>query len=282
MLTKIHPRNFRDAKYVYPVVSRRSGGVSVGVNISPVCNFACLYCQVLGDPEGRGNMEPHLDVELLEQELRLVVALVESGELFEDEWFKKTPPEKRRFNDIALSGDGEPTLSSYFPEVVNRVVEVANGSITKPKIVLITNATMLHVKHIAQAVDFLMENRGELWTKLDAGTEEQYKIVSHSTVPFARVLRNISETAARHPVVIQTNFFMNHGSKPTESEVAAYCTRLREITHSGGLIKNVQLYTVARVTPDPDILPLENAEIDQIAEQVRKNTGLVVEMYYKS
>jgi DNA repair photolyase len=43
-----HPRRFRRNRYVYAVLSRRSGGVSVGVNLSPArrCNFHCLYCQV--------------------------------------------------------------------------------------------------------------------------------------------------------------------------------------------------------------------------------------------
>ena len=29
-----HPRAFHENRYVYPVVSRRSGGVSIGVNLS--------------------------------------------------------------------------------------------------------------------------------------------------------------------------------------------------------------------------------------------------------
>ena len=33
-----------------------------------------------------------------------------SGRIFEDERFAGTPPELRRLNDIALSGDGEPTV----------------------------------------------------------------------------------------------------------------------------------------------------------------------------
>ena len=43
-----HPRSFETNRFVYPVVSRRSGGVSVGVNLNPdkVCNFDCIYCQV--------------------------------------------------------------------------------------------------------------------------------------------------------------------------------------------------------------------------------------------
>ena len=43
-----HPRSFADFRYVYPVVSRRAGGISLGVNLNldKRCNFRCIYCQV--------------------------------------------------------------------------------------------------------------------------------------------------------------------------------------------------------------------------------------------
>ena len=43
-----HERRFAANKFVYPVLSRRSNGISVGVNLNPdkVCNFDCIYCQV--------------------------------------------------------------------------------------------------------------------------------------------------------------------------------------------------------------------------------------------
>ena len=43
-----HPRRFEDFKFVYPVLSRRAHGISIGINTNPdkVCNFDCIYCQV--------------------------------------------------------------------------------------------------------------------------------------------------------------------------------------------------------------------------------------------
>ena len=43
-----HPREFEENRYVYAVLSRRAGGVSIGVNLNPDkrCNFRCVYCQV--------------------------------------------------------------------------------------------------------------------------------------------------------------------------------------------------------------------------------------------
>ena len=47
--------------YVYPVVSRRAGGVSVGINLNPnnACNWRCVYCQVPGLTFGKG---PQVDL----------------------------------------------------------------------------------------------------------------------------------------------------------------------------------------------------------------------------
>ena len=43
-----HPRQFQEFQFVYPVVSRRSHGISIGLNTNPnkACNFDCVYCQV--------------------------------------------------------------------------------------------------------------------------------------------------------------------------------------------------------------------------------------------
>src|SRR6185436_17059459 len=44
----LHPRSYRGSTYVYPVLSRRARGISIGINLNPdkVCNFDCIYCQV--------------------------------------------------------------------------------------------------------------------------------------------------------------------------------------------------------------------------------------------
>ena len=40
-LQRLHPREYANFTYAYPVLSRRSGGVSIGVNLNPdkICNF---------------------------------------------------------------------------------------------------------------------------------------------------------------------------------------------------------------------------------------------------
>jgi wyosine [tRNA(Phe)-imidazoG37] synthetase (radical SAM superfamily) len=49
-----HDRGSAGLTYVYPVVSRRAGGVSVGINlnVNNACNWRCIYCQVPGLTRG--------------------------------------------------------------------------------------------------------------------------------------------------------------------------------------------------------------------------------------
>src|SRR5436309_9886382 len=82
-----HRRTFENNVYVYAVVSRRSKGVSIGLNLNPdkVCNFDCVYCQV---DRTTAPVVRTVDVPRLLEELEGMLDLVASGELFEIERFR--------------------------------------------------------------------------------------------------------------------------------------------------------------------------------------------------
>src|SRR5438105_758123 len=169
-----HRRTFADNLYVYAVVSRRSKGVSIGLNLNPdkLCNFDCVYCQV-----DRSTPGPVRDVDLdrLRDELEDMLDRVLSGRLFEEEHFRQTPEALQRLNDIAFSGDGEPTTCPEFPEIVEMVAEIKKRrGLDDVKLVLITNATMFHRERVGQGLKTLLANKGEIWAKLEAGTEDYY------------------------------------------------------------------------------------------------------------
>src|SRR5438067_11366824 len=118
-----HRRDFGGNRYVYPVVSRRSRGVSVGLNLNPdkVCNFDCIYCQV--DRTAQSETQ-FVETRQLLEELEDTLRLVSSGALFEHPQFQSTPPALRRLNDIAFSGDGEPTTYRNFDEIIGACAEL--------------------------------------------------------------------------------------------------------------------------------------------------------------
>jgi wyosine [tRNA(Phe)-imidazoG37] synthetase (radical SAM superfamily) len=275
-----HRRNFADNLYVYAVVSRRSHGVSIGVNLNPdkVCNFDCIYCQV---DRKTAPVVREVDEARLLEELDDMLDLVTSGQFFEHERFRQTPPALRRLNDIAFSGDGEPTTYPRFREIVQAVVDLKRRrGLDAVKLVLITNATMFHRPPVREALAVLDANNGEIWAKLEAGTEAYYQQIDRTTIPFRRILDNITEAARIRPLVIQAMFLRRDGNPPSDAELDAFCDRLNEILSAGGRIQLVQVYTVAREPAESSVDALSRAEVDAIVDQVRRRAGLAAEPFY--
>jgi wyosine [tRNA(Phe)-imidazoG37] synthetase (radical SAM superfamily) len=275
-----HRRTFEENLYVYAVVSRRSKGVSIGLNLNPdkVCNFDCVYCQV---DRKTPPLVRDVDMPRLLEELEDMLELVLTGRLFELERFRATPAALRRLNDIAFSGDGEPTTCPEFAEIVEAVAQIKQcRQLHDVKLILITNASQFHRMQVRQALATLDRNNGEVWAKLEAGTESYYRQVDRTTIPFQRILKNITDEACTAPLVIQALFMRLHNEPPPPEELAAFCDRLNEIQKAGGKIKLVQVYTVARVPAESFVSPLAAAEVDHIVELVRQRTGLAAEPFY--
>ena len=277
-----HERSFESNRYVYPVLSRRASGISIGINLNPdkVCNFDCVYCQVDRVEPGETRF---VDIERLIAELEATFRLVATGQLFEHSKFRQTPPDQRRLNDVAFSGDGEPTTFKNFDTIVSRCAQLKQQlALPDVKMVLITNASMFHRPHVRSALEILDQNQGEIWAKLDAGTAEYYQQINRAPFAFEQILQNIAEAARVRPLVIQSLFMRINGRPPAEAEQQAYCQRLKEMLDAGGQIKLVQIYTVARRPTESYVTPLADDEVDSLVQQVRKATRLSVAGYYGS
>jgi wyosine [tRNA(Phe)-imidazoG37] synthetase (radical SAM superfamily) len=274
-----HRRNHGDLLYVYPVVSRRAGGLSIGINLNPdkVCNFACAYCQVDHQTAPR-TLE--VDLDILEAELRSVVAEVVSGALWTLPRFSATPVELRRLNDFAFSGDGEPTTCKLFDQAVERVVAVRDGAqLDESKLVLITDSACLHHEHVRRGLDLMAQARGEVWGKLDVGTAKAYARINRTMVPFERVLENLARTASERSLVIQTMMLRIAGEGPPSAELEAYIGRLQKIEARGEL-SEVHVYTIARAPMEPWCTPLSDSEVDAIVRQVAAGVRARVRGFY--
>ena len=114
--TTDHSRDSAGLTYVYPVISRRAGGVSIGINLNPnnACNWRCVYCQV---PDLKRGSAPRIDLNKLESELRSFLHELVDGDFMQ----KHVPPEVRKIHDIAISGNGEPTSAKEFEQVIELI-----------------------------------------------------------------------------------------------------------------------------------------------------------------
>src|SRR5262249_48941853 len=252
--------------------------ISIGVNLNPdkVCNFDCIYCQV----DRRSEAETRfVEIARLLEELDHMLGLVTSGELFEQDAFRDVPRELRRLNDIAFSVDGEPTTFKNFDEIVSAVAELKRRhGLDDVKLVLITNASMFHRPAVERGLALLDENNGEIWAKLEAGTDAYYQLVERTKMPFRQVLDNIAAAARLRPLVIQSLFMRIKGEPPPAAEIDAFCDRLSEIAAAGGQLKLVQVYTVARPPAESFVTPLTDAELEEIAGKVRAR-GIDAEVF---
>jgi wyosine [tRNA(Phe)-imidazoG37] synthetase (radical SAM superfamily) len=275
-----HERRWADNLYVYAVISRRSHGLSVGINLNPDkgCNFDCIYCQVDRQVPPRVRK---VDLERLKAELDTILEAARDGWLYEAPPYDALPAGQRTVRDIAFSGDGEPTAFPRFKQAVEIAVDARRRfGLESTKLVLITDAACLTKPAVREALRIMDASNGEIWAKLDAGTEEYFSAVDRPNVSFRAVLDNILDAARVRPVVIQSLFMRVHGERPPEGEIDAYCERLNEILRGGGELKAVQVYTIAREPAEAYVAPLTDAELDAIAAAVRSRVPAPVEVYY--
>jgi wyosine [tRNA(Phe)-imidazoG37] synthetase (radical SAM superfamily) len=275
-----HERRWADNLYVYAVISRRSRGLSVGINLNPdkACNFDCIYCQVDRTVAPRVRK---VDLDRLSIELDHVLEAARDGWLFDAPPLDALPADERVVRDIAFSGDGEPTTSPLFPAAVALVAERRRRfGLDHTKIVLITDAAYLSKPAVREALAVLDQNNGEIWAKLDAGTEEYFRLVDRPNVSLDIVMANLLDAARVRPVVIQTLWLRVNGVAPPASEVDAYCGRLRSLVDGGGQVKGVQLYTIARRPAEAIAGALSRSEIDAVAAQVRACANMPVDVFY--
>jgi wyosine [tRNA(Phe)-imidazoG37] synthetase (radical SAM superfamily) len=213
-------------------------------------------------------------------ELRHLIRLYREGTLFDEPPLAQTPARHRQLQDIALSGDGEPSTFPWIDEVVEAVIRVkSEESLKGLRIVMITNGSGLDRAATRRALIRMDGSNGVIWAKLDAGTEDYYRTVCRTGVPFDRILRNILETAKERPVIIQSCFMRLYGEGPSRREIDTYAGRLNDIVRAGGSVRLVQIYTIARNPAESYVTALTDAELEIIADIVRNKTGLTVEIY---
>lgn len=277
---QLHERTWRDTHYCYAVVARRSGGLSVGINLNPdkACNFDCIYCSV---DRTQPPVTRKVDLAIVRAELDRILAAAADGSIYAQRPYDSLPPDRRMIRDIAFSGDGEPTTCPQFAEAVDLAAEARRRwKLDATKLVLITDACYLSKPNVRAALGVLDANHGEIWAKLDAGTEAYFRLVDRPNVTLSHVLENILDAARVRPIVIQSLFMRVHGAPPPEAEIAAYCERLNELLAAGAQIKLIQLYTIARKTTEAYATMLADADLDAVAQVVRQHVSVPLAVFY--
>jgi wyosine [tRNA(Phe)-imidazoG37] synthetase (radical SAM superfamily) len=271
-----HDRDSAGMTYVYPVVSRRAGGVSVGVNLNPnnACNWACVYCQV---PDLIRGAAPPIDLAQLEAELRAMLADIVHGDFMRT----RVPEGARRLNDIALSGNGEPTSAREFPEVIELIGQVmadfglaGSGDPEKQaiKLVLITNGSLADRPRVQAGLEKMAALNGEVWFKFDRATAAGMRAVNQTRIAPEKQFERLAIAARLCPTWLQTCVFALDGAPPSADEQSAYLDAVARLRREAVPVRGVLLYGLARPSMQPQaprLSALPAAWLEDFAASIR-------------
>jgi pyruvate-formate lyase-activating enzyme len=259
-LTKAnHDRNVIGYRYVYPVVSRRAGGVSIGINLNynNACNWRCVYCQV---PDLKRGSAPTLDLMSLETELRSFTNELICGDFLE----RHVPETSRVLRDFAISGNGEPTSSPQFAEAIEIIgrIRASHPRLETLPIVLITNGSLADRKPVQAAMARLAELGGNIWFKLDRGSDDGLRRTNNITTHATRHIARLETVARVCPTWVQSCWFRRDGRDPSLVETEAFLDVIAQLHARNVPIRGVQLYTLARQPLQPEADTLEAVSVN--------------------
>lgn len=263
LTTTNHSRDIAGLKYVYPVLSRRAGGLSIGINfnINNACNWRCIYCQV---PDLKVGAAPDLDFQLLEDELRFFLDDVLHGDFYQR---FQVDEDSRVIKDIAISGNGEPTSLRDFDKAVALIGKVATeaGVLPQSNFVLITNGSLVHRPSVQNGLKQLKKYGGEVWFKLDSATQEGRAIINNTGQSCQASEENLLLSVRLCPTKLQTCLldYDKRGLSPEEK--SAFLDLLMRIKAKGCELKCVLLYTIARPSLQPESDRLEKLSAETLA-----------------
>jgi wyosine [tRNA(Phe)-imidazoG37] synthetase (radical SAM superfamily) len=268
-----HRRDEAGLTYVYPVLSRRAGGLSIGVNlnINRACNWACVYCQVEGLARGG---PPPIDLPLLEQELSGFLGEVLMGDYLE----RHLEAGNRHLADIAFSGEGEPTSAAEFLPAIERVVAVLkhHGLKGRVPVRLITNGSLVHKPEVQAGLSALAAAGGEVWFKVDRADAKGRERVNKTRQETAQVLANLRRCAELAPTWIQTCWFSWHGQMPDATARTSYLAFIKQVAD---VVQGIHLYGLARPSSQPEAGELGRisaAKMEDWGREIRTQTNVRV------
>lgn len=260
----------RDWQYVYPVWSRRAQGISIGINLHPnhCCNWHCIYCQVPGLQRGPS---PVIEIARLQAELEQCLDWISAQASTHGPDLPSGDLLSPLIQDIAFAGDGEPTTSPQFAEALTVVSHSLQQRQLAILVRLITNGSQLQHAHVQHAIQCLHATGGEVWFKLDAGSDAEMRAVNDSHVPLALHLQRLQTCCTLCSTWVQTAIVSRVVDQQliTTPALPAYSQALMSVQDK---IAGILLYGIARPSQQAAASSLQqtaSSVIDDYARELR-------------
>lgn len=271
LTTTDHSRDSAGLTYIYPVISRRSGGLSIGINLNPnnACNWRCIYCQV---PDLIRGSSPDIELQQFQKELNGFLNDVIYGDFYDR---YEVANDLRTIKDIAISGNGESTSAAEFDQIIKLIDQSINRFTLQDKIklVLITNGSLAHREVVQSGLSMMKSINGEVWFKLDSGTEDGLKNINNAGLSVERVKENLKIVSNLCPTWLQTCMFKLGGKLPAEDELKSYLQFLLWVKDEGLEIKGILLYGLARPSMQveaPRLSAVSEIWMNEFADKIRQ------------
>ena len=236
-----------------PVHSRRLG-VSLGINLLPddgkVCTFDCIYCECgFNDDHRPQHRHPSREqvAEALDQRLR---DMQQNG----------PAPDV-----LTFAGNGEPTCHPHFAEIIDDTLRLRDKYFPNAKVSVLSNATLLHVKKVHDALMRVDNNIVKLDTvdaeyinKVDRPSGEWYDV--------EQVIEGMKRFNGH--AIIQTMFMRGTSGGVSvdntgDEYVEPWLRVVQEIAP-----QSVMIYTIDRETPDKGLQKAPREVLDSIRDRV--------------
>lgn len=255
-----HDRDAAGETLVYPVVSRRAGGLSIGINLNPdrTCNWACGYCEVVGLTRGR---PAPVDPGELERQLDGVIARARAGE------FGAHP-----IRDLCIAGDGEPTLSAVFDDAVRVALDARSraGLADEARLVVITNGS--RVREARSGLEALGRGGGEIWLKLDGGTREARETMNGVATSDDACVTAMVQASGAARTELHTMVLRRDGRPVPGVDGPELTALVARGLAEGARIERGVVYGLARPAVQPGaerLSPASPGELERVAGRIR-------------
>ncbi|MBN1416485.1 MAG: 4Fe-4S cluster-binding domain-containing protein [Bacteroidales bacterium] len=185
---------------IYGPVNSRRLGKSIGINLYPndqekYCSFNCKYCYFKTESKKISSSSP----------INNITSHTVIDEL--DNWRNTKQDIFTNADFITFSGNGEPSIHPFFPEILNNVIEWRNRKATEKKVAIFTNGSSLQDLNIKNAI----LQCDEIFIKLDVGNQSDFISICRPNQPilyddYVRNIKSIVDEAKvlKRNLTIQT------------------------------------------------------------------------------
>lgn len=244
-----------------PIHSRRLG-TSLGVNLSPtdgkICSFDCIYCEAGYNSQGQGTSGIPSRESVKKKLKAKLKDMSEKGE---------------QLDVITFSGNGEPTVHPFFKEIVADALRLRNTYFPNVKVSVLSNATFLNNKKVAEA----LRTVDNCILKLDSAKDLTVYLINapvNHNFTAGSTISDLKEFGDK--CIIQTMFLRGeHNGKrvdnTTDEEIEALIEAYKEIQP-----KEVMIYSIDRETPESNLEKVPIEELNSIADKI-KAAGIKVQ-----